>query len=61
VQSDGDSSQKAKPMSHRFPPLRPSVKPGRKPTAGTGTAPGLSFADLCLTAALVLSVALALV
>lgn len=48
-------------MSHRFPPLRPPVETPRKATTHTRAAPVFTLADLCLTAALVLSVALALV
>lgn len=48
-------------MSHRFPPLRPPVETPRKATIQTKAAPGINFADVCLTAALVLSVALALI
>jgi hypothetical protein len=61
AQSACDSSQKAKHMSHRFPPLRPPVKAGRKTTARAATASAFTLADLCLTATLVLSVALALI
>ncbi|KAF0117012.1 MAG: hypothetical protein FD150_102 [Rhodobacteraceae bacterium] len=48
-------------MSHRFPPLRPPVKTDRKTATRAGTAPGFTLADVCLTATLVLSVALALI
>jgi hypothetical protein len=48
-------------MSHRFPPLRPQVEMPRKATTRSGTAPSFTFADLCLMAAFVLSLALALI
>lgn len=48
-------------MPHRFPPLSPQVASPRKITARTGAASGFAFADLCFAAALVLSLALALI
>ncbi|MBP9047498.1 MAG: hypothetical protein WAT35_16615 [Tabrizicola sp.] len=48
-------------MSHRFPPLRPPVAAPAKTSPRTGTAPRFTFADLCLAAALVLCLALALI
>lgn len=47
-------------MSHRFPPLRPPVAPPRKTTVGISIPQGIRLADLCLTAALALSLVLAL-
>jgi hypothetical protein len=47
-------------MSHRFPPLRPPA-PAQRPPVRSQTAPGVAFVDLMLLAALVLSVALALI
>lgn len=48
-------------MSHRFPPLRPPVETARKATARAQPTAGPTVADLCLLAALVLSLGLALV
>ncbi|MFM7333624.1 MAG: hypothetical protein ACKO2N_01165 [Tabrizicola sp.] len=46
-------------MQHRFPQLRPPVETPRKASARATIPLGFTLADLCLTAALVLSVALA--
>lgn len=48
-------------MSHRFPPLRPPVETARKATARAQPTAGPTVADLCLLAALVLSLGLALI
>lgn len=48
-------------MSDRFPPLRPQVASRAKAATRAAIVPGVTFADVCLTAALVLSVALALI
>ncbi|WP_170971955.1 hypothetical protein [Rhodobacter sp. SY28-1] len=48
-------------MSHRFPPLRPPVETGRKANLRADPTPGPTAADLCLLAALVLSLALAMI
>ncbi|MFN5995650.1 MAG: hypothetical protein ACK47Z_00945 [Paracoccaceae bacterium] len=48
-------------MSDRFPPLRPSTEAGRKATQRAAATSGPAVADYCLVAALVLSLALALV
>lgn len=61
AQSGADTSQKAKPMSHPFPPLRPPAAPSRKSGLRVQSAAGPTAADLCLFAALLLSLALALV
>lgn len=47
-------------MSHRFPPLRPLIETARKATARAQQTAGPMVADLCLFAALVLSMAFAL-
>lgn len=48
-------------MSHPFPPLRPPAAPSRKSGLRVQSAAGPTAADLCLFAALLLSLALALV
>ena len=46
---------------HRFPPLRPPVETRARTATRASVLQGMTFADLCLAAALVLSVALALI
>jgi hypothetical protein len=48
-------------MSNRFPPLRPPVATARKTSARVQPSFGFAIADLCLMAALLLSLGLALV
>lgn len=48
-------------MSHRFPPLRPPADTGLKGAVRTQATAGIPFADLCLAAALALSLAMALI
>jgi hypothetical protein len=55
------AARRLHPMSNRFLPLRPPVKADRRTTDRAASGLGFTIADVCLTASLLLSLALALI